>query len=95
MPGMDGTGPGGMGPMTGGGRGWCNPYSSPSAGSGPYAAPYPYAQGPYPAPAARWPGWGFGLRRFGGVPWGYGVGRPRWGLRGFWGTGWGGRGRRW
>lgn len=27
MPGFDGTGPGGMGPMTGGGRGRCNPYS--------------------------------------------------------------------
>ncbi len=26
MPGMDGTGPRGLGPMTGGGRGWCNPY---------------------------------------------------------------------
>lgn len=26
MPGMDGTGPMGMGPMTGGGRGLCNPF---------------------------------------------------------------------
>ena len=25
MPGFDGTGPGGMGPMTGGGRGFCGP----------------------------------------------------------------------
>jgi len=25
MPGFDGTGPNGMGPMTGGGRGFCNP----------------------------------------------------------------------
>jgi len=25
MPGFDGTGPNGMGPMTGGGRGYCNP----------------------------------------------------------------------
>ncbi len=25
MPGFDGTGPSGMGPMTGGGRGYCNP----------------------------------------------------------------------
>ena len=33
MPGFDGTGPMGMGPMTGGGRGWCNP-------SAPYARPY-------------------------------------------------------
>ena len=26
MPGFDGTGPRGLGPMTGGGRGFCNPY---------------------------------------------------------------------
>jgi hypothetical protein len=26
MPGFDGTGPGGMGPMTGGGRGLCRPW---------------------------------------------------------------------
>jgi hypothetical protein len=26
MPGFDGTGPMGMGPMTGGGRGFCSPY---------------------------------------------------------------------
>ncbi len=26
MPALDGTGPMGMGPLTGGGRGWCNPY---------------------------------------------------------------------
>ncbi|NQT56445.1 MAG: DUF5320 domain-containing protein, partial [Desulfobacteraceae bacterium] len=25
MPGFDGAGPSGMGPMTGGGRGYCNP----------------------------------------------------------------------
>ena len=28
MPAMDGTGPMGMGPMTGGGKGLCNPYVS-------------------------------------------------------------------
>ena len=28
MPGFDGTGPRGMGPMTGGGRGFCNPRGS-------------------------------------------------------------------
>ena len=26
MPGLDGTGPAGMGPMTGGGRGFCSPW---------------------------------------------------------------------
>jgi len=28
MPGFDGTGPQGRGPMTGGGRGFCNPYGT-------------------------------------------------------------------
>ena len=31
MPGFNGTGPMGMGPMTGGSRGQCNPYSRPFA----------------------------------------------------------------
>ncbi|MBM4464131.1 MAG: hypothetical protein FJ014_00950 [Chloroflexi bacterium] len=86
MPGFDGTGPAGMGPMTGGGRGWCNPYSPLYAGYGPYPAPYAYR-----APGAGWPTGGYGFRP-------YGFGRPRWGMRGFWGRGigWGGRGRgRW
>jgi hypothetical protein len=40
MPGFDGTGPEGRGPMTGGGRGLCNPSSaaSPRAGTNPPAA---------------------------------------------------------
>jgi hypothetical protein len=29
MPGFNGTGPQGMGPMTGGARGFCNPYNQP------------------------------------------------------------------
>jgi hypothetical protein len=32
MPGFDGTGPNGMGPMTGGGRGYCNPAGRRFAG---------------------------------------------------------------
>ena len=28
MPGFDGTGPNGMGPMTGGGRGFCSPWGA-------------------------------------------------------------------
>lgn len=35
MPGFDGTGPRGMGPMTGGGRGYCGP-SGVRAGWAPY-----------------------------------------------------------
>ncbi|MGC9434773.1 MAG: DUF5320 domain-containing protein [Methanomicrobiales archaeon] len=85
MPGMDGTGPMGEGPMTGRRMGWCNPayrygtaappaYQPPAAP--PQAAPPAYAP-PYAAP--------------GGAV--YGVGRgglPRGGGRGFCG----GRGRR-
>jgi hypothetical protein len=49
MPGFDGTGPMGMGPMTGGGKGFC---TMPYRGYGPYAygmrAPYYTAPGSYP-----------------------------------------------
>jgi len=45
MPGFDGTGPRGMGPMTGGGRGFCNP-------SGMRPAWQPYG-------ARRWAGYGY------------------------------------
>jgi len=91
MPGFDGTGPAGMGPMTGGGRGWCNPYSPLYAGYSPYPAPYAYR-----APVAVWPTGSHGFQLYGGHPGTYGFGHPRWGLRGFWGQGmgWGGRGRR-
>ena len=47
MPGFDGTGPRGMGPMTGGGRGFCSPRGMGAAFAG-YGAPprmgygYPY-----------------------------------------------------
>ncbi|RPJ64088.1 MAG: hypothetical protein EHM12_00635 [Dehalococcoidia bacterium] len=45
MPGFDGTGPAGMGPMTGGGRGFCNSQGIRSRAGiyGPAAyRPYPY-----------------------------------------------------
>ena len=61
MPGFDGTGPRGMGPMTGGGRGFCSPWGMgwgygfgrriPYAGAGyrpAYQVPYPYGEVPYP-----------------------------------------------
>ena len=48
MPGFDGTGPRGMGPMTGGGRGFC---AVPGYGM-PWGMPYygvrPFAPGPAP-----------------------------------------------
>ncbi len=57
MPGFDGTGPRGMGPMTGGGRGFCSPRGIGAALRG-YGIPpvtgygYPYYGGmeaPYPS----------------------------------------------
>jgi len=59
MPGLDGTGPAGMGAMTGGARGWCNPYSAAYARPGFGRAVYgrlPVAAGPrgrYPFAIAR------------------------------------------
>ncbi len=81
MPGFDGTGPRGMGPMTGGARGWCNPYNAGPVG---YRAPFARVFRPirpfYPGPVRGYPA--------------YGWGRPGWGLRfGGFGRGWGGRGR--
>ncbi|MBN1367381.1 MAG: DUF5320 domain-containing protein [Dehalococcoidales bacterium] len=46
MPGFDGTGPRGIGPMTGGGRGYCS-------SSGIRTVWRPYS-------ARRWPGYGYG-----------------------------------
>jgi len=63
MPGMDGTGPSGMGPLTGGARGWCSPYGAAYIGPGagrtvsgglPYRALAAYPRGRYPIAAARW-----------------------------------------
>jgi len=56
MPGLDGTGPRGMGPMTGGGRGFCSPWglgiARPMYGflrRAPYISPYygAYGFGPF------------------------------------------------
>jgi hypothetical protein len=64
MPGFDGTGPRGMGPMTGGGRGFC---ASPAYGARPgYAASF------------GWPAWGGRGGGFGrGMGRGMGRGRGR------------------
>ena len=74
MPGFDRTGPAGMGPMTGGARGPCNPMY---AGYDPYRPPYPAPMQPYhPGYAPRYgfgrPRWGRGWRR------GRGRGRGWW-----------------
>jgi hypothetical protein len=70
MPGLDGTGPVGMGPMTGGRRGWCNPYTVNR-----YPARRAYAS----AFGLGRPRWGVGRGVFGrgrGI-WGRGRGRGR------------------
>ncbi|HIC91794.1 MAG TPA: hypothetical protein EYP21_07000 [Syntrophaceae bacterium] len=74
MPGLNGTGPMGMGPMTGGGRGWCNPYwggmgyrwygpyyGYPAYGMMPYG-PRMYAYGPFGLGRGRRFGRGRGWR---------------------------------
>lgn len=81
MPGFDGTGPAGMGPMTGGGRGWCNPY----AGYRPYPAPYSVPASPIYTHGFARPPWGQGRRFLGrgrGLGWGRGRGLGR--GRGWW-----------
>jgi hypothetical protein len=78
MPGFDGTGPRGMGPMTGGGRGFCAmPYRGYSRYGYGFQAPYNTSTGtdPFYGPV-------FGAGR-GGLPWGGGRGRVFGGGRGF------------
>jgi hypothetical protein len=84
MPGFDGTGPRGLGPMTGGGRGFCNPnfagmrgpymgypYGAPYGGGASFAG-YPYGSYPY-SPYQAYPHGGFGMGR--GMGRGFGMGR--------------------
>ncbi len=84
MPGFDGTGPMGMGPMTGGARGFCAmPYRPYGYG---FRTPYYPPFGMYPfygTPFYRMPFYGhiFGAGR-GGLPWGGGRGRVFGGGRG-------------
>jgi len=79
MPGYDGTGPAGMGPMTGGARGPCNPYNVPRAAGNLNRPPYP-AYGAYPQAFGARPRWGMGRGAFGrrGRGRGGGRGRGRW-----------------
>ena len=52
MPGFDGTGPRGMGPMTGGGRGFCSPWGIGAARRAGVVPPYAWM--PYPFYGATW-----------------------------------------
>ena len=99
MPGFDGTGPMGIGPMTGGGRGFCTmpmgTYGSSGYGMGqfPYSMPYdPNYAGAFTPPVFGRPFFGpiFGVGR-GGIPYGGGRGRAFGGRRGGMGSGF----RRW
>jgi hypothetical protein len=100
MPFGDGTGPMGMGPMTGRAAGYCAGYPVPGVanpipgfGRGFYPYGYPgYGTG-YPGYGAGYPGYGAGYPGYGaGYP-GYGAPyAPLWFGRGF-GRGRGGRGR--
>ena len=86
MPGFDGTGPRGMGPMTGGARGFCNPYYAGAGasfmGAYPYGTPHgtgyvpPYGAG-YSTPYAASPYGSFGFGRGFGGGRGFGFGRGR------------------
>ena len=74
MPGYSGTGPAGLGPMTGRGLGPCNPYFSggmyPGYGGYPGYGSYPLSPGDPHLQAYGRPRWGM---RFGGR--GFGPGR--------------------
>jgi len=80
MPGFNGIGPRGMGPMTGRGMGYC---------AQPGAYPYGYPQQPVPPSGYPYPPAGETPPAMSSYPFVYG--RPRWGLR-FGGRGRGGRG---
>jgi len=53
MPGLDGTGPMGMGPMTGWGRGFCSPWGI-GASTRAYGVPRWWGIGRYPPRLWRW-----------------------------------------
>ena len=76
MPFGDGTGPLGLGPMTGRGAGFCAGFGTPG-----FASPmpgYPYHYG-YARLAPVWPRWGLGFGRGRGCGRGFGRGWRRWG----------------
>jgi hypothetical protein len=91
MPRGDGTGPGGMGPMTGRAAGYCAGYGMPGymnpyggrMGGARFGYPGGGIPGTYTTPYYGWGGYpGYpGFYRGGGRPFGFGLGRGR---RGRW-----------
>jgi hypothetical protein len=80
MPFGDGTGPRGLGPMTGRGAGYCGGSGRPGLANPALGWRRPYSYG-YSTPV--WPSWGYGVGRgFGrGLGWG-------WRRRGLYGYRW-------
>jgi len=79
MPAGDGTGPMGMGSITGRGMGYCTGYDAPGW-SNPRPGRY-YGRGYYGRGGGGWGGYGYG-RGGGGrgwQNWSYATRRPRWG----------------
>jgi len=90
MPFGDGTGPMGLGPMTGRGAGFCAGFGAPSFTNPMPGYPYPYG---YSHLTPVWPRWGYSFGRgfghgfgrgFGrGFGHGFGRGWRRWGAYGY------------
>lgn len=78
MPFGDGTGPMGLGPMTGRRAGFCAGFGRPGFASPMAGYPYPHGYG-YSIPT--WPRWGYGFGR--GLGRGFGRGWRRWGSYGY------------
>jgi hypothetical protein len=66
MPFGDGTGPLGLGPMTGRGAGFCASFVRPGFANPITGYQYPYG---YARAAPAWPRWGWGLGRGFGRGW--------------------------
>jgi hypothetical protein len=85
MPFGDGTGPLGLGPMTGRGAGFCAGFGRPGFASPMPSYQYPYGYGHLTSVWPRW-GYGFGRGLGRGFGRGFGHGWRRWGPYGY--TGW-------
>ncbi len=75
MPWGDGTGPTGMGPMTGRGLGYCVGYGTPGFYSAPGRQAYGVGGGRGRAFAAPGPSYGYGMSPWSGPAFGRGPGR--------------------